>query len=138
MKPTALKSASTRISASLLTVKNAMLPFIWTSLPILLILQDLPEKNRGCMQNWLPEMVDYKGMLRRWESLIRLSHRLINKTLLTFNISIFIHFHCSHYLLNTFFLVLISYIHMGLHPFFVTLNLFLHPFSYIFYSIGVN
>lgn len=132
------RSVSAIKSISLLTAKNIMLPFVCMSLLILLILQSLPEKNRNCMQNWLPEMVDCMGMLRRWGSLIRDSLSLMNKTILTFNISILMHFHCCHYLLSTFYLVLISYIHMGLHPFFVILNLFLHPFSYIFYSIGVN
>ncbi len=42
--------------------QNAMLPFVWMNLLILLILQGLPEKNRDYMQNWLPEMVGCKGM----------------------------------------------------------------------------
>lgn len=58
-------------SMLLLTVKNAMLPFIWTNLLILLTLQGLPEKNRDCMPNWRPETVDCKGILRRWGSLIK-------------------------------------------------------------------
>lgn len=51
--------------------KNAMLPFVWKSLLILLTLQGLLEKNRDCMPNWLPEMVACKDMLMLWGSLIR-------------------------------------------------------------------
>lgn len=71
LKPTALRLVSTMKSMSLLTAKNAMLPFVWKSLLILLTLQGLLEKNRDCMPNWLPEMVACKDMLMLWGSLIR-------------------------------------------------------------------
>ena len=80
-----LRLISTKKSASLLTFKNEMLPFVWMRRPILHISQGLPEKNQGYMQNWHLEMVVCKGILRRWGSLIELPST-ISKALLGWNI----------------------------------------------------